>query len=188
MNDVLPHTPTPGIDYPPGHAGTHREVLENTYVNRRHDLLRFLGHYGVNHADAEEITHDVFARAFEPEREMPGNLFAWLLTCARNLARKRFHRARREATQSDARWRVWETRSSWIGTSVHEELERRERIYAVRSALRELNPLEAECLILRSRGMTFREIGERLGIPLRRASYLTTSALEKMDRLVKTRS
>lgn len=173
-----------GFDDQPDGARSYRKALEVTYIHRRQDLLRFLHHYGASHTDAEEITQDVFVRAMAPTRDIPENLFAWLLTCAKNLAIKRHQRSQRESTMSDVRWRIWETRSADQRVDIHGELERREQLASIRRVVATLDRLEAKCLILKSQGLTFREIGERLDIPLRRASYLVTTALEKVEQAV----
>lgn len=184
MNRTFPAIASPTFRDSAPVPRSHRDTLEAAYMNRRHDLLRFLRHFGVNPADAEEITQDVFARAIEPSREIPANLFAWLVTCAKNLAIKRHLRDQRESTISDVRWRIWEAKTADGRLDAHRELERRERVKAFKGILATMDPMEARCLILRSQGLTFREIGERLDIPLRRASYLATAALEKVEQAI----
>lgn len=184
MGYAFHDAPSTGFSDQPEGAGTYHKALEVTYIDRRQDLLRFLHHYGASHADAEEITQDVFVRAMAPTRGIPDNLFAWLLTCAKNLAIKRHQRSQRESTMSDVRWRIWETRSADERVDVHGELERRERVAAIRRIVATLDRMEARCLILKSQGLTFREIGEQLDIPLRRASYLVSTALEKVEQSV----
>ncbi|MBI1355143.1 MAG: sigma-70 family RNA polymerase sigma factor [Acidobacteria bacterium] len=152
--------------------------------SRRHDVIRYLLGYGVDSAEAEDIVQDVFLKALRPSAgsARPGNPFAWLITCAKRLAIRRGQRRRREAQAPSSWWGAWEDQIADGAPNAEDRLDSKQIRLRVASALSRLSPRERQCLMLRSRGRTFREIGEELGIRLHQAAYITDVAIEKVQR------
>jgi RNA polymerase sigma factor (sigma-70 family) len=157
--------------------------IAETYANRRHELIRFLVSLGVSSCDAEDIAQEAFLRAFSPSpgAEQPRNLFRWLLACAKNLAINHYRRNGRETTISGDSWKRWENALSDSSGDVEQRLHDNERRIRVTQALDALPAAEQQCLLLRSQGAPFREIAAELDVSLRRAVYLTSVAIKKVQ-------
>lgn len=159
--------------------------FERTYASRRRDVVRFLVSFGLAAEDAEDVAQDVFLRALalSPQAATPRNPFRWLLACAKNLAINQHHKAKREIAVHPETWRLWEASVPSQEPSAEVHLLRDDRLQKVRCALNEtLRPLERDCLVLRGRGCTYRQIAERLDISLDRAIYYTGAAIDKVHR------
>lgn len=160
----------------------HLRDVERLFTLRRPEFIRFLVRFGVNAVEAEDITQEVFLQMVDPEKSStrPDKLYEWLLTCARNLAVNRFHRARREIGVVDRLWKKWERTLSDPSLDTNINWIQRERYLAVIQAIAKLDPQEQQCLMLRCDGITYREIGESLNLPIRRVVYLIHLATEKL--------
>lgn len=150
---------------------------------RRYDLIRFLVRFGVSSSEAEDITQDVVLHMDDPVRNVkrPERLYDWLLTCARNLAITHLYRRRREPCVAECIWSKWERIIADPAYHTEADCLHRERCRRLIAAVAALDSKERQCILLRSDGLTFREIGEKLNIPLRRAVYLTNLAIEKLQ-------
>ncbi len=161
--------------------------LEHLFAIRRPEFIRFLIRFGVNAVEAEDITQEVFLRMVNQEEksQRPDRMYEWLLTCARNLAINRFHRARREIGVVDRLWKKWERTLSDPDSDIDLHYSQRSRYLALVDAISSLNAEEQQCLLMRCEGITYREIGQNLGIPIRRVVYLIHVATEKLHAQVK---
>ncbi len=161
--------------------------LETLYLIRRPELIRFLVRFGVDVIEAEDIAQEVFLRAFREARHNrhPGNLLAWLTACAKNLAIDRWHKMQKERLVSAEMWQEWSKtlpRPDSIREGGSYSIER--KLWLI-EALASLDGTEQQCMVMRSEGATFREIAAALQVPLRHAVYLTTTAVQKLRRVLK---
>ncbi len=164
-----------------------REEILTLFAVRRPDFIRFLARLGVDAGEAEDITQDAFLRLFDASKEAkhPDRPYEWLLTCVRNLALKRFRRCSREIQVIDDVWKMWERSVGDPSSDPEAEYEARECSRRWRQALASLSPESQQCILLRSEGVTFREIASILGLPMRRVVYLTNMALTDLQVLVR---
>lgn len=178
------------LGYPAGNGPTTGDAsgdahsnLEAIFTIRRPEFIRFLAKFGVAAADAEDITQEVFLRMYEPERatRQPHRPYEWLLACARNLAISRFRRGGREIKVVGDLWSKWERTLADPACDIEGMHIHRERCRKLARAIAALDPDEQQCILLRSDGVTFRQIGETLQLPLRRVVYLTHLATEKLQ-------
>lgn len=144
-------------------------------------MLRYLVRMGVNILEAEDIVQDVFVHVVnDANKKRPGNLFWWLLTCAKNLAVNRYRKGKRETLVSAQLWKQWE---SCIADKAHgPDLlhEERESLKLFQQAILELNDIEQQCILMRGQGITFREMSNSLNLPMRNIIYLTEMAIRKI--------
>lgn len=156
--------------------------LEAVFAARRPEFIRFLAKLGVDAVDAEDITQEVFLRMYEPDRDIKQleRPYEWLLACARNLAISRFRRAWREIRVVDDLWKKWERTLADPGCDTEGTCIHRERCSKLARAITSLTLQEQQCILLRSDGVTYRQIGETLQLSLRRVMYLTHLATEKL--------
>lgn len=128
--------------------------LQYLYSRYADDVLKFVQSIVRNRHDAEDITHEVFAKLMRAiqkyeEREVP--FAAWILRVARNAALDHV-RSRRQIPVEEVR----------IGENGHETSF--ETLYAFKTALAALPDSQRQVLVLRHiAGLSPNEIAERLG-------------------------
>lgn len=118
-------------------------------------------------AQSEEVAQEVLlqvwraAPQFQPAR---GTAMAWIMTLAH---RRAVDRVRSEQSATDRLQRLGERDTPVSFDSVAEEVADRLDAEAVRKCLAELSDLQREAVTLAYYGgLTYREVGENLGIPL----------------------
>jgi RNA polymerase sigma factor (sigma-70 family) len=165
-------------------AGLSRSELETLYLIRRPEMIRFLIRFGVDVVEAEDITQEVFLDAFDESktRKRPDNHFRWALVCARNLAIDRYHRTKKETLASQELWKYWEETLVDEREGLEARVYRTQRQMRLIDAISKLSPIEQQCLVLRSEGVTFREIAKSLCISMQDAVYATDVAIQKLQR------
>ncbi len=161
--------------------------LEAAYVLRRREVIRFLVQRGVDLVEAEDITQEVFLNVLKtPERKRAADhFFRWLLVCAKNMAMNRRRGEKREVLAPSALWRQWEEMIGDGAPGADLAIQERERLVQFRQSLARLTAVEQQSVVLRCQGRTFREIALALNLPLRSAIYTTSTALQKMQRMLK---
>lgn len=179
-----------GLSQAESQADTHFQQadIELLYTTRRPELLRYLVKFGLDFAEAEDVVQEVFLKCFVPPDlpRGPVNLFRWLLTCARNLAISRYRHRRRERLAPLHLWERWEkTLSDGAAMDAEASIQEKQTQTRLGRALATLSSVEQQCLVLRSRGMTFREMACELNLPMQRAVYTTDVAIQKLQRKLK---
>ena len=144
-------------------------------------LLRYVGAFGVNVHDTEDVVQDVFLSLFRHVQlgRPRTNLRGWLFRVAHNLALKQRLRTRRRQNVEVA------DAAACLGVA-HDptpeqrlaSLERQQRLLAVFRALPER---DRRCLSLRAEGLRYREIADALGMSL---GAVAKSLARSMTRMV----
>lgn len=129
-------------------------VYEATYT----DLVRFLYRLVWDEDRAHDLAQEAFVRALRHEPEQPR---AWLYSVARNLARDEARAAVRRRQHLTL---IRTEESERVQEDAGEEMERRERHEAVRSALDKLSERDREVLLLWDAGLSYDEISEQTGL------------------------
>jgi RNA polymerase sigma factor (sigma-70 family) len=148
------------------------EVYEATYG----ELVRFLYRKVWDVERAQDLTQEVFVRALSQEPESPR---AWLFHVANNLARDEARKAitRREHLQ------LMRGEASAEGvTEVEDEMERTERIEAVRDALDQLSERDRDALLLWDAGLSYTEIARELGLSVGAVGTTLARARQRLVR------
>jgi RNA polymerase sigma-70 factor, ECF subfamily len=131
------------------------DALQYLYSRHADDVLRFVQSIVRNRHDAEDVTHEVFAklmRAIQKYEEQEVPFAAWILRVARNAALDHV-RSRRQIPVEEV----------WVNDNGHEQTSF-ELTNALKAALSELPEAQREVLVLRHiEGLTPNEIAERLG-------------------------
>ena len=157
--------------------------IENAYLIYRDSVIRSLIGFGVKTCEAEDITQDAFLRLIAPTPgvKAPKNFFHWLLACTRNLAINRHRRKRWELPNPREAWQRWESILPGNEEPIDVRLHRKHLMQEMHRALDNvLSPIEKGCLVLRSRGATYREIAFELRISMDQAIYATGRAIDKL--------
>ena len=125
------------------------------FVSRFPELFRVVDRYLGDASIAADVTQETFVRLYR-RGEMPGDLRAWLVSVALNLARDEQRRASRRFRL--LRRRVEEQPLADAAPSPEEEVLADERRLIVRRALDRLAPRDRALLLLREEGYSYREL------------------------------
>ena len=148
-------------------------------------LERYLVFLGIDPETAREIVHDCFLKLHE--HLLSGgdrtNLRAWLYCVAHNRCRnvQNAFRYRKTGSLDDLPPR---TDLASPETSAEDDLLAKERTETVRRAIGQLTETQRECLILRSRGLKYREIAEAMGLSISSVGESVQRALDRLKGLV----
>jgi RNA polymerase sigma factor (sigma-70 family) len=149
------------------------EVYRVTYG----ELVRFLHRKVWDEDRAHDLAQEAFVRGLDHEPENPR---AWLFHVAANLARDEARQViRRRAHLTLLRGEAEAAPTHAPAPSA--ELERREEMRSLRTALERLSERDREALLLWDAGLSYREIAEQTGLA---ASAIGTTLARARQRLV----
>ena len=144
-------------------------------------LLRYVGSFGLNVDDKEDVVQDAFVALFrhlQLGRERT-NLTGWLFQVAHNLALKRRQQAVRELRNRDSDEASFD-RHLDPAPDPEERLLGDERRRRLRSVFEALPDREQRCLFLRAEGLTYRDIAKALSLSVGSVSKAVTRALTRL--------
>lgn len=144
-----------------------RAVFVQHYARIVAILIRLLG----DRSQAEEVANDAFWRLYRQAPLELNNVGGWLYRTATNLGidALRASGRRRQYESSAGSAFLMETEGGvkqGTGTGPLDELLRKERCRQVRAALAAIRPAQAQLLILRSSGLSYKELAEALEVKL----------------------
>jgi RNA polymerase sigma-70 factor (ECF subfamily) len=152
-------------------------ALRKLYEEQRPRVMRLAFALLGDAAEAEDVMQDVLVYAltnldqYDPDR---GSFATWVNTIALSRTRDRGRRLRRQLTHLRDSFFGLPTRTE---NEPHRAIEAVDAAAAVGPALAKLTRIQREAIVLREvEGLSFREIGEQLGIPMRTAQARVTSA------------
>lgn len=159
------------------------QVVLRHYEREHIALRRFLLLTGVTDSVAQEIVQETFLRLHKHLGKNPQNinLRAWLYRVARNLALNEHASVRQKNLQPIDDESQPLHRDDNSPEAIYLRGEREERI---REAMARLSPAQRECLVLRTRGMKYREIAEALQISVSSVGENVQRGLEKLRELL----
>lgn len=142
--------------------GGMRERFEQVFLENYGRVVSVLRRLVGDHGRAEDLANEVFLKLYQQELPMSGigNVGAWLYRTATNLgidelrASARRHRYEQAAARAEIKEAAAE---SALDQSLRMETQKR-----VRSVLAELKPLQAQLLLLRAWGHSYKELAEIL--------------------------
>jgi len=125
-------------------------------------LYRLVGDRGL----AEELANDVFWKLHRQAwlAESDGNVGGWLCRTATNLGIDHLRAAARRRHHEEAAGR--QAAASIASPDPLADVLRAERAGRVRAVLARLKPAHAQILILRASGLSYKELGDSLGVKL----------------------
>jgi RNA polymerase sigma-70 factor (ECF subfamily) len=123
-------------------------------------LMRLLG----DRSRAEEVTNDAFWRLYrQPALQVDGNIGGWLYRTAMNLGIDALRASGRRRQYEEAAGRSIDHGKS---NTPLEDLMREEKCHRVRVVLASIKPAQAQLLILRSSGLSYKELADALDIKM----------------------
>jgi len=138
--------------------------FENLYLAHYARVVTVLSRLTLNRAEAEELANEVFWKLYrQPLLPSPdGSVVGWLYRAATNLGIDALRKAaRRRGYEHEAGRAALESRSA---ASPLDDVLRDERRRRVRQVLGQLKPVQAQALVLRSSGFSYREVAAALGV------------------------
>ena len=151
-------------------------ILAMPYDELRQPLIRYLATLGLAPEECQDVAQEAFLRLHRHVTSGGGgsNLRSWLFRVAHNEARNRQKTyERRYGAPMDG------IEPSALSNPERELLDR-ERYRMLDGAMRALPELERQCLVLRSEGLRYREIGEVLGTPTSTVADAVERAIRKL--------
>src|SRR5580693_890018 len=129
-----------------------RAVFLQQYARIVGVLVRLLG----DRSRAEEVANDAFWRLYrQPTLQVDGNVGGWLYRTATNLGIDALRASGRRHHREAVAGRLAEERST---TGPLHDLLREERCAQVRAVLASIKPTQAQLLILRTSGFSYKEL------------------------------
>lgn len=148
------------------------EVYEATY----RELVRFLYRKVWDVERAQDLTQEVFVRALSHDPESPR---AWLFHVAGNLAKDE---ARRAITRREHLQLLRHESGGRQATQMVDEMERNERVEAIRDALDQLSERDRDALLLWDAGLSYAEIAGELGLAMGAVGTTLARARQRLVR------
>lgn len=156
------------------------DVLLRTFNELRDELVSTLWYILGNAEDAHDMAQEVFLRCWRTQEGLPEvhNLRAWIfrvgINAARDLQRSAWRRRARPLLGG-------EIMPPTIENPPTQDLEDRESLELLRSALMQLRPEEKEVFLLRQNGeLTYEQIAEMSNRPVGTVKTQMRSALQKL--------
>jgi RNA polymerase sigma factor (sigma-70 family) len=137
-----------------------RIVFQQHYTRIVTMLIRLLGH----RSPAEEVANDAFLRLYrQPALQIEGNIGGWLYRTASNLGIDALRAAGRRHRYEEAAGRVMEGTTPTLPL---DEILREEKCRRVRATLASIKPAQAQLLILRNSGFSYKELASALDVKM----------------------
>lgn len=138
-------------------------------------LSRYVHRFTGDTDAAADIVQDSFLRLLE--HDLPRDeVRPWIFVVATNLARDRVRKRERRR-----RLLVANQEPRITAGSPHEDLERAERVAAVRRALERLSERDRQMLLMREEGFRYSEIAEAVGVRSTSVGALVARALKRFS-------
>jgi RNA polymerase sigma factor (sigma-70 family) len=173
----------------PAHTAARPTVTDRVaelYLAHREEIYRFLAAQGMPAATAQDMTQDVFVKLLITLRD--GHTVTseqnWLYRVASNRAVDYWRRERRFITvEIDADNAIAE---ALVSPEMHltDRAARTQRMGHLAAALRALSKEQRACVLLRSKGLRYREIANILGVGVSTAADWLMAAVERLRSVV----
>lgn len=135
-----------------------RAVFFQHYARIVGILVRLLG----DRSPAEEVANDAFLRLYrQPALQFEGNVGAWLSRTASNLGIDALRAGSRRRQYEESAGRLVAER---VTAGPLDELLREEKRQRVRAVLVLIKPAQAQLLVLRASGLSYKELAETLDV------------------------
>ena len=141
----------------------------NEIVNRHWRKVFNIAYKFVGKSDkAEDLTQDIFLKIYKSldTFDRRANFQTWLFSISRNLCIDHYRTIRREREVIDHRVDTTEVWHADTRRNAYGDLEHKERVELLRSALKQLAPTLRKAVIMRDlKEMTYHEIAKTLNVP-----------------------
>jgi RNA polymerase sigma-70 factor (ECF subfamily) len=168
-------------------AESPRALVEGYFVNYYPPVFRYLVITGSLPSDAEDILQETFLRLYAVllRGSAPDNFRSWLFRVAHNMRIDRARSGARERLLDETAWLVCGDKIVDTSLDVESEMLADEKTLLLRQAMDCLTARQTEYVLLRSEGLTYREIAEMHGVSLGTVAEVCGRAMKKLSRSVR---
>jgi RNA polymerase sigma-70 factor (ECF subfamily) len=169
-------------------SATKANMEESPHIIELYDHLRpslqaYLSSRGLSKEHSEDVIQEAFLRLVRHNVEQGSgeNPRAWVFRVAHNLSvdYHRFERRRSRGNETEARPLLREQVDP--APDPEEKIILGERTRQFRKAVAQLTPKQRHCLLLRAKGMCYREIAHELGVSVQRVGELMQRAISLIE-------
>ena len=161
-------------------VGEDRQYIIELYDHLRPSLQAFLSARGLSKEHSEDVIQEVFLRLVRHilRSRIEANPRAWVFRVAHNLSMDyhRLERRRLSGSESELRPLLLRERVD-PSPNPEQQLILGERLQHFRTAFGQLTPKQRHCLLLRARGLRYREIATEMGVSVQRVGELMQRAI-----------
>lgn len=151
------------------------EDFQAVYRELYPSLARYVYRFTGDTDSAADVVQDAFLRLLE--HDIPRDeIRPWIFVVATNLARDRVRKKERRR-----RLHLANPERTGVTSSPHEDLERAEKIAAVRKALDRLSERDRQMLLMREEGFRYAEIAGAVGVRPTSVGALVARALKRFS-------
>jgi RNA polymerase sigma-70 factor (ECF subfamily) len=159
----------------------YQQQVTRAFEDAREDVYRYLLTLGLQPAQAQDSTQDVFLRLHTAllKGEKIHSIRGWIFRVAHNLCMD--VRAKKQPLPLDPQVEgtLWDKRGG-----VEMDLIQQERMKRIADAWKTLSPKQRECLYLRSEGLRYRQIGEAMNLSVSSVREFLSRAIVRLQRAV----
>jgi len=151
-----------------------RQHIVELYDNLRPSLHAYLSQQGLTKEHSEDVIQEVFLRLVRliVSRGLDANPRAWVFRVAHNLTMDHHRSEKRQARPNEAETHLVLREHIDPAPDPEETILLQERLRYFREAVAQLTPKQRRCLLLRSKGLRYREIAEVMGVSVQRIGEL----------------
>jgi len=163
-----------------GEAGWRERTLD-LYDALSPKLSQFLRRLGLNKDDLDDVVQESFLRLAGHLKKgaSDDNLNSWVYRVARNLAMDVHRLSRREYGAAELEFEAGDEPIDPKGNPEWLYLQN-EQFKRLKVAISQLTAQQYNCILLRTQGLRYREIGELLGISEQRSMHLVKRAMQRL--------
>ena len=158
------------------------EEITELYADLRPSLKAYLGSTGLDPGQSEDVIQEAFLRLVrQAVKGAEQNPRAWVFRVAHNLSmdHHRLERRRPRSTEERRHPAVLQERAD-PSPNPEEKMLLMERISRFRVALGQLTPKQRDCVLLRAKGLLYREIALELGVSVQRVGEIMQRAISSL--------
>lgn len=160
-----------------------RQHIVELYNHLRPSLHAYLGSRGLRKQHSEDVIQEAFLRLVRHmlKRGPDQNPRAWVFRVAHNLSmdHHRFERRRSREQKTETNSALREQVDT--APDPEQQIILGERLSRFRKAVAELTPKQRHCLLLRAKGLRYREIAFDMGVSVQRVGELMQRAISLIE-------
>jgi len=154
------------------------------YDDLRPSLHAYLTLQGLSREHSEDVIQEAFLRLVRriDSRGPDANPRAWVFRVAHNLSMDYHRSEKRQAHPKEAETQLVLREHADPAPDPEQIILLRERLQYFREVVAQLTPKQRRCLLLRSKGLRYREIAEAMGVSVQRIGEL----MQRVTSLIET--
>ena len=163
-------------------SGNRQHIVE-LYDNVSPSLRAYLSLQGLSKEHSEDVIQEAFLRLVRRivSRGPDANTRAWVFRVAHNLSMDYHRSEKRQARPNEVETHLVLRGHVDPAPDPEQTILLRERLRYFREAVAQLTPKQRRCLLLRAKGLRYREIAEAMGVSVQRIGELMQRVTSLID-------